>query len=78
MPGPADAKVTGWLDGKELKFTPTAATSAAPKEGVPHTATLPLPAGKGALVLKITGDKAQLAAVSTIVSPQGVEPAAGK
>jgi putative membrane-bound dehydrogenase-like protein len=76
---PPDAKVTGWLDGKELKFTSPTATTALPKEGLPHSATLPLPAGKTSLVLKITGsDKAALAAVSTIVSPQGVELAGTK
>jgi putative heme-binding domain-containing protein len=75
---PPDAKVTGWLDGKEVKFAAVAGQSD-PKAGSPWAATLPLPAGKGELLLKIVGgDKAQLTAVSTIVSVNGVELASGK
>jgi putative membrane-bound dehydrogenase-like protein len=74
---PPDAKISGWLNGKELKFAP-AQTTVDPKFGMPHAATLALPAGKAVLLLKIVGgDKVQLTAISTLVSPQGVEAAAG-
>jgi putative membrane-bound dehydrogenase-like protein len=75
---PPDAKVAGWLDGKELKFEPVA-TTITTKEGVPHGAALAFPAGKGSLLLKVVGGStAQLTAISTVVSPNGVELAGGK
>ena len=72
---PADAKVTGWLNGKELKFTPVTAGND-PKAQPAQSADLPLTAGKSELLIKIVGsDKNPLTLTSTLVSPQGVEPA---
>jgi len=71
---PADAKVTGWLNGKELKFTPVTAGND-PKAQPAQSANLPLTAGRGELLIKIVGsDKNPLTVTSTLVSPQGVEP----
>jgi putative heme-binding domain-containing protein len=70
---PKAAKVSGWLNGRKVKFQPGTLPSD-PKALSPAAAQLTLKPGKNELLLKIVGsDEAPLAAVATVVSPQGVE-----
>jgi len=74
---PPDAKLSAWVNGKELKFQPVQGSSD-PKSPTAQAANLPLAAGRSELLIRIVGgDKSALAAVSTVVSPQGVELSAG-
>ncbi len=72
---PADAQVNGWVNGRAVKFQAGKATDA--KALVPFTAAVGLKAGKNDLRLGIVGgNREALAAITTLVSPQGVELAA--
>ena len=73
---PPGTRVKGWLNGKEVRFQPGAA-SADPKAIAANAANLALRAGKNELLLKVVGgESAAPALVATVVSSQGVEVAA--
>jgi hypothetical protein len=68
-------RVTGWVNGRAVKFQAGKVTD--PKPLVPFTAGASLKAGKNDLRLRIVdGNREALAAITTLVSPQGVELAA--
>ena len=72
---PTDTKVSGWVNGREMKFQPGKTTD--PKALVPFSGPVSLKAGKNELRLRIIGgNREALAAITTLVSPQGVELAA--
>jgi putative membrane-bound dehydrogenase-like protein len=73
---PKEARVAGWLNGRELKLQ-VGPVSADPKAMAATLGALFLRPGKNELLLKISGsDKAALTAVATLVSRLGVELAA--
>jgi putative membrane-bound dehydrogenase-like protein len=69
---PPEVALVGWLNGRALQFD--AASGGTDSGPAARAAVLPLKSGKNELALKLLGaEKAALALVATVVSPQGVE-----
>ena len=74
---PADTQVTGWVNGRAVKFQ--AGKASDPKALVPFTAAAGLKAGKNDLRLRIAGgNREALAAITTLGPPEVALALAGR